>query len=389
MVGAASPAGPGPAFARGYDTSATTNLTPVATDPLSEKLALARQLRQAQNFEQAEKCLVTILETDQPDEEITRKALLELAATMQDRKQPLPAQQIFAQYVQRYPQDPGVPEVLLRQGLLYREMGAQTLALAKFYAVMTTVLNLKLDTDGGFQRLVLQAQTEIAETYYRQGKYAEAVECLARLLKLDYPNANRTEIQLKMIRCSSALGHHEDVVGQGYDFLRANPQHADEPEVRFLLISSLNQLGRKADALREARLLIGGGGNSKAQWTYWKQRLGNDFANQLYSAGDYGGALEIYQGLLHNSTAPSWQLPLDYQIALCYERLRQPDRAAEVYDQIIARAGEPGRETDPSLQTVLDMTRWRKKYLTWQTQAKQATQTFLRPANNTPLVKTP
>ena len=50
-------------------------------------------------------------------------------------------------------------------------MGVNTLAISKFYSVMSTALKLKLDNIDYYKRLVLQAQTEIADTYYLEGKF--------------------------------------------------------------------------------------------------------------------------------------------------------------------------------------------------------------------------
>ena len=55
-------------------------------------------------------------------------------------------------------------------------MGVPELALSKFYAVMSTCLNLKLDEMEYYQKLVLRAKAEIAETYYLQGKFEEATD---------------------------------------------------------------------------------------------------------------------------------------------------------------------------------------------------------------------
>ena len=66
------------------------------------------------------------------------------------------AQQIFAQYIQTYPDDPSLPEVLLRQGQIYRQMGVNNLAISKFYAVMSTSLKLKLDNMEYYRKIVLQ-----------------------------------------------------------------------------------------------------------------------------------------------------------------------------------------------------------------------------------------
>src|SRR5205823_2473171 len=101
----------------------------------------------------------TTLVENETGEEMKRLALLELANVTQEQGQLAKSQQILAQYLKRYPRDPGVPGVLLRQGLLYRQMGAPALALSKFYAVMTSALSLKEGSVDYYQRLVLHAQT--------------------------------------------------------------------------------------------------------------------------------------------------------------------------------------------------------------------------------------
>src|SRR5207248_11256333 len=134
------------------------------------------QLKQLQkDYEQSAKSFATLIEGKAPDE-LKRSALIEMAVIAQEQNELAKAQQILAQYLRLFPQDAGIPEVLLRQGLLYRQMGAPALALSKFYAVMTSALTLKRGEVDYYQRLVLQAQAEIAETAYLQGKYEEATE---------------------------------------------------------------------------------------------------------------------------------------------------------------------------------------------------------------------
>ena len=180
------------------------------------------------------KLLVSVLEAPAPAE-YKRVALLELALVAQQEDQLPRALQILAQYVRRYPEDPSVPAVLLRQGLICRQMGAQQMALAKFYAVMTTALNLKLDRFQQYQRLVLQAQVEIAETHDLRGSYAEAAECYARLLTQDTTDLNRAQIQFKLIHCLTKLDRNAEVVAQADDFLSRYPDRIEQPEVRFLV----------------------------------------------------------------------------------------------------------------------------------------------------------
>ena len=102
----------------------------------------ARQQRQEGHGTQARNNFVTLIESAAPDE-IKRVAMIELALIAQEANQLSRAQQIFSHFLKSYPQDPSVPEVTLRQGLLYRQMGAPALALSKFYAVMTAALTLK------------------------------------------------------------------------------------------------------------------------------------------------------------------------------------------------------------------------------------------------------
>ncbi len=148
------------------------------------QLETASRQRHDKNPELAAKILIAVLQTNAPAE-FKRKALFDLALATEDTTEYVKAQQIFAQYRSLYPEDPSVPEVLLREGLLYRQMGVNTLAISKFYAVMSTALKLKLDNMDYYKKLVLQAQTEIADTYYLEGKFDEAADFFSRILKTE------------------------------------------------------------------------------------------------------------------------------------------------------------------------------------------------------------
>jgi len=132
-----------------------------------------------------------LLESRGPDE-IKRAALLDLGLVMQEQQEFTKAQQIYSEFVRRYDKDPAAPEVLLRQGYLYRQMGVPVLAFSKFYAVISSCLNLKLDQLDYYQKLVTRAQAEIAETHFIEGQYAEAIDYFNRLLKLESPDLERS-----------------------------------------------------------------------------------------------------------------------------------------------------------------------------------------------------
>jgi tetratricopeptide (TPR) repeat protein len=340
-------------------------------------LEQGRQFRRGKDWERAEKTLTSVL-TSQAPHGIHRSALLELALLAQDRGELLKAQQIYAQYIQQFKDDPNIAEVLLRQGLLYREMGAPTMALSKFYSVMSTALSLKLDRLGYYQRLVLQAQTEIAETYYLDGKPDAAAEFYKRILKLENPELNRGQVTYKLVRSYSAAGKYSEAVTQAQGFLTRYPESAQLPEVRFVLSDSLKHLGRKREALQEVLAMIqeqrSRADLDQENWRYWQQKAGNEIANQLYNEGDHLNALEVYLNLSKLDAKPQWRLPSLYQAGLVYERLKQQEKAAELYVQVVEGAQSVTNASSPSLAMIVEMAQWRKDHLAWQTKAAVANQ---------------
>ena len=336
------------------------------------KLLCAQRQRRAKDTKMAAKTLVSLLESPAA-EPIKRTALLELAAVARDENDLVKAQQIYAQWLERYPKDPSVPRVLFHQGKLYRTIGSDSLALVKFYAVMTSALNLQSDHLEEYRRLVLLAQTEIADTYYSEGNYAEAAEFFKRLLKLDSAELDRAAIQYKLIDTYDLLRAHVEVVAQGPDFIQKYPDDRNLPKVRFLLAKALKQLGRNSESLQQVMILLESKSRSAAQspadWAYWQQRTGNEIANQLYQEGDYLKALMIYENLSKLDPSVSWQLPVWYQIGLVNERLNQPQQATDYYRRIAEREKElpPGEAS--GLQTVVDMAKWRVNYIGWETRA--------------------
>lgn len=327
------------------------------------RLDLAKRKRMEHDHEQASQILVGIL-----DEPVTagfkREALLELALNARDAGHASRALQVYSHYLQLYPQDPSIPEVLLEQGRLYRRLGANTMAVSKFYGVMTTILNMKQEADQFYKRLVLEAQSEIAETYYADAKHAEAAELYARLLKSDATTLNRAEIHLKLVRCLSRLPHAAETVSQARQHLE---KHGDNPEVRYILASALDQLGQKHEAINEVLHMIEAPVSPE-----WKRKAGNHLANELYARGDYTAALLVYQALSQADPSPAWQIPALYQVGLTSEKLRLHEQALASYSRVRELGAKLEEPVDPAIKTVLDMATWRKNYLAWIQNAQQA-----------------
>lgn len=382
-----------PALVHSSPTLQNSNLlTSVHPDPGQEAreqaetlLRLGRRQRLEQGHGLASQNLTRLLQSPAPPD-LRRAALLELAVLAVEQQEPQKAQKLYAQFLREFPDDECLPEICLRQGLLYRQMGAPGMAEAKFYAVISCALTFKKGHLDYYRRLVLQAQTEIADTAYAEGKYQEAADFYTRLLRQEAPELNRPRIHYRIVHSLSALGRHSQTVNRADEFLTSHPGSAEEPEVRFLQATALQHLGRNQEALTQVlRLLQSQKAAAPARpghWAQWQQRAGNAIANQMYQEGDYLNALTLYKALADLNPAPAWQIPAQYQAALIQERLQQPATALETYRSIVTRAANLGAETPPALRTVIDMARWRLEFLQWQ--AKAAPNSLLQPTNAPP-----
>lgn len=354
------------------------------------RLELARSSRLIRQFPLATATYAGLVESEAP-ESMRRTALIEMAQTAQDENDLVRAQQIYAQGVALWPQDIGVPEMLLRQGLVYRQMGLNNLAIAKFYTVMTSALTLKPDRIDYYQQLVLRAQIEIASAQYDTGNWTEAADSLGRLLKLETPPENRALIQCKLIRCLVSLTRYGDACAQAQEFLNRHPEAPERPEVHFLYANSLKQIGRTADSLQQVMALLkeqnGAETRDPATLIYWQRRAGNEIANQFYQEGEHLKAMDIYLSLAALGATPEWQLPVWYQLGLIFERLNQPAKAIEYYDNITRREKEV-KNAAPSLKAVIEMARWRKDFIAWRVKSETTNLEFREAIGDTAPLKT-
>ena len=365
-----------------FEQPTAVEMTAAKEALLNTQLDLARSLRLKNLAAQAEPGLVELLADENP-EPIRQAALLELALCAQDRNDLPRAQQIYAQFLSRWAGDARVPEILLRQGQFFRQMGLNSMALTKFYSVMTAALALKPDKLDYYKRIVTQAQNEIAETHFQQGKFAEAADYFTRLLKQNNPLLDRSLAQYRLLRALSEMGRHEEALGQAQDFLTHFPDASERAEVRFITARSLKELGRNNESLQQVLALLQEqkkqASGSPEVWAYWQQRAGNEIANQLFREGDYPKALDVYLSLARLDATPAWQIPVHYQVAMTYEKLQQPQHASEVYSNILNRELVTGTNASPGLKSVFEMARWRINFLNWQTRVESSAREFSAP----------
>jgi TolA-binding protein len=374
-------------------TTAVTNGAPVANTNRPESTglqALGISLTERGDWVAAEIAFRQILASPRSNADELASALIGLARVFRRQGALTKAAAIYERYLADYPSDDHVPDALLELGRTHRALGAHQMALARFYSVINSTLKLSTEGFTHYQMLAKTAQFEIAETHFQQGNFTEANKFFSRLRLLDLAPADRARAHFKSAYALYLGADHEGTVRTLHSYLEQWPEDENVPEARYLLSLSLRALGRKQEALDATLQLLRtqqAAGDAK-RWTYWKRRTGNQLANDFFQGGETANALAIYQGLALLSTEPAWQLPVTYQIGLCYERMRLSDRASAAYQSIVdgtncpaveskasdkpgRAAVEPTRAASPELIDLARMAAWRLSQLNWHDQTER------------------
>ena len=288
----------------------------------------------------AEDLLIGIVTSPDAPVDIQRDALKALAQIALDGKFYSKAQMIYSQMVDRFPKHPDTPAILYRQGILYRRVGANELALSKLNAVMSSVLGLSDQDLPSYKSMVLMAQTEIADTYFMAGNFNEAANYFKRVLKLADEDLNEAQVRLKLVKSYFEMKDWKNVITEGQLAIEKVALSSQTAEVRFLMVEAFKKLGLQREALEQTLALLGSeqarSSKDPDNWAYWQKRTGNKLANELYERGDYINALVIYQTLRRLPGDDIWQSQALYQMGLIYERLEQPEQAMDAYTQILS-----------------------------------------------------
>jgi TolA-binding protein len=306
------------------------------------------------------------------DEAITQEALIAYAECLHKVGRNTQAAAILEKFISMYPSAPDAPMVYISLGRTLRDMGAFTLAQARFYAVLNSTLVVSPENIQHYRDLAQLAKFEIAETFYQQGDFASAGKFFGRIKLLDLPPADRARASFREAYAFYLDGKLEQSAAALRNFLDAYPKQESAQEARYLLCMSLRRLGHTQDALAETMILLRAAQATaeadRERWTYWQRRTGNQLANDFFEQGDFNAALTIYQTLSGLRSDPFWRWPALYQVGLCYERLRQTERAAAAYREILAEsaaAQKIGTAPDGPTSEVGGMAEWRLGQLVW------------------------
>lgn len=360
--------------------AAEADPTPPAPEPAKDAspdelaksmLVLAQHSMKRGDSDAAETAYVEALNTPSSDA-ITQEALLAYADFLRKTARNTRAAAIYEKFLATYPAAPNALQVLIELGRTLREMGAFGLAQVRFYAVLNSTLSVSPENIQRYRDLAQLAKFEIAETYYQQGDFASAGKFFGRIKLLELPPAERARASFREAYAFYLDGKLDQAVPALRNYLDTYPQHLSAQEGRYLLCMSLRRLGLTQEALAETLTLLrsaqAAAEADRERWTYWQRRTGNQLANDFYEQGDFTAALTIYRTLSELRSDPAWRWPALYQVGLCYERLRQTDRAATAYRDILTEsaAGEKaGPSTDGTAGEVRRMAEWRLGQIAW------------------------
>ncbi len=279
---------------------------------------------------------------------------------------------IFERLATEFPDSRRLPEVYMELGDIYRKMGAQELAISRYYKVLNSSLNVSFDQLEKYRQVSLNAKLAIAETHKEREEYQESYRLYEALFRLELKPVERLRVHYRMCYLLYELANYQRAVSHLKHFLDEYPESPHNPELRYLLAKSYERLNRKPEALREVVTILQAQTNMEAGYVddadYWKRRTGNELANEFYENGDFRSALTIYQALARYSPAPAWRWPAIHQIGLCFERLGLPEKAKLAYEEIMDP--ETGQIADAdlgdSLRSLREMAEWRLEHLNWE-----------------------
>ena len=278
----------------------------------------------------------------------------------------------YERLVEEFPNSRRAPIVFMELGHLYREMGGLELAISKYYMVLNSSLNASVDQVEKFRRLSLKAKIEIAKTHMDLLDFEEAFRQYDLLSRLDLDPIEHRSVRYRVCHLLYNMGSYQQAVSKLKHFLEEYKVSPQSPEIRYLLAKSYEKLNRKPDALREVVLILKRQSSPDTaldnDGDYWKQRMGNELANEFYQQGDYRSALTIYQSLAKYNATPNWRWPAIHQIGLCFERLGLPEKAVMAYQEILdPENGDFGdQELDAGILSLREMAKWRLDHLNWE-----------------------
>jgi tetratricopeptide (TPR) repeat protein len=330
----------------------------------------------------AESHYLELLNVDLPQAQ-RMKTLLELADLYHKCNVKPKEAAVYERYIEAFPQDVMVPEIYMRLGFIYRDIGAFKTALGKFYSVLNSSLSVNRSGMDAYKQLSLRAQMEIADTYYMMGDYDQAAKFFMRLKRIDMSHSDHVLVDFKYAYTQFLIKDYSSTITNFQAFIKSYPDESLVAEAHFILASAFKQINQPRAALNEVLSLLQYQEQRKQDeqtWSYWKRRTGNQLGNDFYEQGDFESALRIYQAMARLSDDPNWLWPSLYQMGLCFERLRLTAKAVDAYDLILHSAEavqKNGVVLPETLVDLVEQVKWRRDHLNWEEGTQQQMQQLM------------
>lgn len=351
---------------------------------IEQEIRKARVAIKLRQFDEAEEAYINALNRQMSEDE-RKQILMEMIEVYGRLGIDSKKAAIMEKYLELYPKGPKTPEILFELGRLYRTMGAYETSISRFYEILNMSLGVQGEALQKLKRQSMQAQLEIAETYFLMKDYKQAHVFFDRLRRLDISKANKINVDFKFAYTLFQEGRFIDAIAEFDAFLLKYPESNLVPEVRFLKAMTLKRMGKSEEAVDEVTHLVMHGDLSDDEheqlWQYWQKKTANQIANEFYNQEDYLSALRVYQAMLPLSADARWQWPIIYQMGLCFEKLSMQPMALQSYEVILK-----GEEWDLSedgmdeyLKNIREMAAWRKEHLKWFVETDAKLEHLLKP----------
>lgn len=349
---------------------------------INELMRQAEVASKTMDIKSAEKFYLQILTYDITPPQ-RRRSLLAMARLYEASKEAAKQAAVLEKFGDAFPDDPGLPQVYIKLGMLYRDLGLYNLALTRFYSVLNFALRVDASKIDTYRQLSIRAQMEIADTHFAMAKYEDAIKFFSRLKLLDLTPVDRANVLFKIGDCNYLLKKYPEAIASFESFIRDYPTNDNAPEVMFMLADCYAKVGRQNDSARTVLDLLKRQSeeyaNNEKQWMFWQRKAGTQLANDFFNQSDYANALALYQAMLPLGKGPQWQWNLLYQIGMCFERLSLQDKATESYKQIIDWDAEEKNKAMEvlSLKSIYDMAKWRVDNGDWKNETNKQLEKLL------------
>ncbi|MCZ6671923.1 MAG: tetratricopeptide repeat protein, partial [Verrucomicrobia bacterium] len=302
-----------------------------------------------------------------------KKALFGLAETYYKRGSLAQSVSLLDQFLQEFPEDERRVEIIFQVGLLYREMRLYPEAITTFYRVLNSIVVTGEINLPKYLSLARRSQFEIARSHYYGEQWDQALVLLDRIELFELNPKDRESLLFYQAHATLRMGEREKGLNLVQKLLHTYPSSPLVPEMLYTKAETLTQMQQHEDAVATLMELLELSGlpdeNASDEWRYWRQQAGNQFANRYYKNQDFLAALRLYQGIAVLDDRAEWQLPIIYQMGICFEKLGMFDRAVESL-QFVAQGVEKlseteGKSSDAALDQLYERAQWRLNMLNW------------------------